>query len=227
MATLAVGQSDQALAPQQERAQLEQLAQLANSPERLHRKQEHDKQDLDRTLRILKALPEAFCYQYAGTEPSASALGKPGSQLIRLNFKPNPSYSPPSSVEQVLTGMEGTILIDPAARRLARIDGRMFREVNFGWGIFGRLNPGGTFRVQQGDAGDGNWAVTQMALKITGKILLVKSLNIVSDETFEGFRRLPDSLPFARAVELLEEQQTKLAQIIRPQAPIAVVAPAQ
>jgi hypothetical protein len=226
VATLAIGQSDQPLAPQQERAQLEQLAQLARSPDRLHRKQERDKQDLDRTLRILKALPDAFCFQYAGTEPGDSALGKPGAQLIRLDFKPNPSYSPPSSVEQVLTGMEGTVLIDPAARRLARIDGRMFREVNFGWGIFGRLDPGGTFRVQQADAGDGNWAVTQMTLKLTGKILLLKTLNIISDETFEGFQRLPDNLPFAKAVELLEkQQQTKLAQIIPPpQAAIAVAA---
>lgn len=219
VASMATGQGDQPLTPQQERAEADQLAQLASNPDRLRRKQEHDKQDMDHTLRILKALPDAFCYQYAGTESGDSSLGKPGSQLLRLSFKPNPSYSPPSSVEQVLTGMEGTVLIDPAARRLARIDGRLFREVNFGWGIFGRLNPGGAFRVQQADAGGGNWAVTQMTLKLTGKILLLKSLNIVSDETFEGFQRLPDNLPFAKAVEILQEQQTKLAQVVRtPQA---------
>jgi len=143
-------------------------------------------------------------------------LGKAGAQLIRLNFKPNPSYAPPSSVEQVLQGMEGYILIDAAARRIARIDGTLFREVNFGWGIFGRLDKGGSFRVQQADAGDGNWVVTQMTLKLTGKILLLKSLNLVSDETFEGFQRLPDDLPFAKAVQLLQAQDVRLAQVIRP-----------
>jgi hypothetical protein len=70
--------------------------------------------------------------------------------------------------------------------------------------------------VQQADAGDGNWVVTQMTLKLTGKILLLKSLNLISDETFEGFQRLPDDLPFAKAVELLQTQTTKVAQAIRP-----------
>lgn len=213
VASMMIGQSDQPLTPEQERAEAGQLAELVNHPDRLHRKQEREQQELDHTLRIMKALPEAFCYQYAGTEPGDSALGKPGTQLVRLDFKPNPSYSPPSNVEQVLTGMEGYVLIDPASHRLARIDARLVKEVNFGWGIFGHLNQGGTFRVQQADEGSSNWAVTQMTLKLTGKILMLKSLNLISDETFEDFQRLPDNVPFAKAVELLQTQQMKLAQI--------------
>ena len=216
MATMIVGRTDQPLTAEQERAEADKLAQLASHPDQLRRKQEREKQEMEHTMRVMKALPDAFCYQYAGTENAESGLGKAGAQLIRLNFKPNPSYSPPSSVEQVLQGMEGYILIDAAARRIARIDGTLFREVNFGWGIFGRLDKGGSFRVQQADAGDGNWVVTQMTLKLTGKILLLKSLNLVSDETFEGFQRLPDDLPFAKAVELLQAQEVRLAQVIRP-----------
>lgn len=216
MATMIVGHTDQPLTADEERAEADKLAQLARHPDQLRRKQEREKQEMEHTMRIMKALPDAFCYQYAGTENAASGLGKAGAQLIRLNFKPNPSYAPPSSVEQVLQGMEGYILIDAAARRIARIDGTLFREVNFGWGIFGRLDKGGSFRVQQADAGDGNWVVTQMTLKLTGKILLLKSLNLISDETFEGFQRLPDDLPFAKAVELLQTQTVKLAQAIRP-----------
>jgi hypothetical protein len=227
VASMAIGQSDQPLTPEQERAEFDQLAQLASNPDRLHRKQEHEKQELDHSLRIMKALPDAFCYQYSGTETGDAALGKSGAQLVRLTFTPNPAYSPPSNVEQVLTGMQGTILIDPAARRIARIDGTLVKEVSFGWGIFGRLNRGGTFRVQQADAGGGIWEVTQMTLKLTGKILMLKSLNIISDETFEGFQRLPDNLPFAKAVELLQTQQVKLAQMIHPPQSTGVVASAR
>ena len=56
----------------------------------------------DRTLRIVKALPDAFRYEYAGTEPAGPGLGKSGEALVKLNFTPNPAYSPPSRVEQVL-----------------------------------------------------------------------------------------------------------------------------
>lgn len=216
LASLIIGHTDQPLTPQQEREEADKLAQLAKNPDRLRRKQEREKQEMEHTTRIMKALPDAFTYQYAGTENAESGLGKSGVQLIRVNFKPNPSYTPPSTIEQVLQGMEGYILVDPVARRIARIDGKLVKQVNFGWGIFGRLDNGGTFRVQQADAGDGNWVVTQMTLKLTGKILLLKSLNLVSDEVFEDFQRLPDNLPFAKAVELLQQQQVKLAQATQP-----------
>ena len=55
-----------------------------------------------------------------------------------------------------------------------------------------------------------------MDLKFTGKILLVKSLNIVSDEVFSDFRRLPEDVPFARAVEMLQTEHDRIAQDLRP-----------
>jgi len=209
---MTIGQSDQPLNSQQERTETDRLQQLASHPDQLRRKQQHEKQELEHSLRILRALPTAFHYEYAGTEQSEPGLGKEGHELVRLNFKPNSTYSPPSTVEQVLAGMQGYVLIDKQARRLARIDGTLFKDVTFGWGIFGRLDKGGSFRVQQADTGDGNWAITQMTLRMTGKVLLVKTLTLVSDETFQDFRRLPDNLPFAQAVDILRAEQEKLAQ---------------
>lgn len=212
VASMAVSDSEHPLSPQQQSAETKKLAQLANSPSDLRRKQEHGNQELDHTIRIVRALPDAFTYEYVGTENAEPGLGKPGSQLVRLHFKPNPSYSPPSTVEQVLQGMEGDVLIDPVAHRMARMDATLFKEVAFGWGIFGRLDKGGSFRVQQADAGDGNWVITETNLRMTGKILLVKSLNLTSDEVFSNFHRLPEDTPFARAVEMLKAEQQRLAQ---------------
>ena len=130
---------------------------------------------------------------------------------MKLKFTPNPDYSPPTRVEEVLAGMHGYLLIDPEARRLARIDGTLFRNISFGWGIVGHLDKGGHFRVQQADVGDGTWNITEMSLNITGKILLFKSLNMVSDEVFSDFRRVPDDTNFSRGVELLKAEEQKLA----------------
>jgi hypothetical protein len=212
LATMTVSEGDQPLSPEKEHAEIEQLAQLVNHPDRLRKKQEHEKLEVEHTLNIVRALPDAFCYEYAGTEKGAPGLGKPGDTLVKLKFKPNPSFVPPSRVEQVLQGMEGFLLIDANEKRIARIDGSLFKEVTFGWGIFGRLDQGGHFKVQQTDAGDGNWTVSEMDLKFTGKILLIKSLNIVSDEIFTDFQRLPGDLPFARAVEMLQIEHNKIAQ---------------
>jgi hypothetical protein len=53
-------------------------------------------------------------------------------------------------------------------------------------------------------------------LNFNGKILLIKSLSIVSDEVFSDFQRLPDDVPFAQGVELLKSQQVNLAHNSRP-----------
>ena len=211
MAAMLIAINDQPLTPQQQQGEIGHLGWLLSNPEQLRKKQAREKEDADRTLRIVKALPDAFRYDYAGTEAGQPGLGKPGCQLVRLNFRPNPSYSPPTRVEQVLGGMQGYLLIEPEAGRLAKIDGTLFRDISFGWGIIGHLDKGGHFIVTQADVGDGSWEVSEMKLEITGKILLFKSISMQSDEVFSDFRRVDDNLTFAQGVKLLEQEQDKLA----------------
>jgi hypothetical protein len=218
MAGMMIAINDQPLTPQQQQAETDHLNWLAGNPEQLRKKRAREKDDADRTLRIVKSLPDAFRYKYAGTEAGGPDVGKVGDELVRLEFTPNPAYSPPSRVEQVLEGMQGYLLIDATAHRIARIDGTLFREVSFGWGIFGHLDKGGHFRVQQADVGDGDWEITAMSLDITGKILIFKSLSMISDEKLSDFHRMPDDLTFAKAVDILKIEQEKLAHNHEPQA---------
>jgi hypothetical protein len=204
MAGMLVAINDGPLTPQQQQGEVNHLAWLVKNPEQLRRKQAQEKKDADLSLRIVKALPDAFRYSYADA-PASSGLN---TRLVRLNFTPNPAYSPPSHVEQVLEGMQGYLLIDPEHRRIAQIDGRLFKDVTFAWGILGRLEKGGHFFVTQADPGDGSWEITEMDLNITGKILLFKTIAMVSDEVFSDFRRVPDNLTFAQGVEMLEAEET-------------------
>jgi hypothetical protein len=210
MAGMTIAINDQPVNPQQQKAEEDHLYWLAGNPEQLRKKHNREKEDEERTLRIVRALPNAFRYEYDGIESAGPGLGKTGNPLQRLKFTPNPSYTPPTRVEQVLEGMQGFLLIDPVARRLARIDGTLFRDVTFGWGIIGHLDRGGHFRVQQGDVGDGSWQITAMSLRITGKILLFKSISIISDESFSDFQPAAKDLTFAKGVELLKAEQAKL-----------------
>jgi hypothetical protein len=211
LAAIVVAVNDQGVSVDQQQQEIGHLDWLMNNPEQLRKKHAREKEDADRTLRVVKALPDAFRYEYAGLENGDSELGKPGDQLVRLKFTPNPAYSPPSHVEEALRGMEGYLMIDATEHRLARIDGTLFREVSFGWGIVGRLDKGGHFLVQQADVGEGCWEITSMSLKITGKILMFKGISMISDETFRDFRRVPDNLSFVQGVEMLKSEEQKLA----------------
>jgi hypothetical protein len=212
MAGMTVAYNDKPLTGEQLQNEEGRLAGLVGNPEQLSRKERQEKEEANRTLSIVRALPDAFLFDYDGTEPGTATVGREGAELVRLKFRPNPSYRPPSHVEDVLVGMAGFLLIDPAAHRIARIDGTLFREVNFGWGILGHLNKGGHFFVEQQDLGDGSWDVSCMRLDFAGKILLFKNIAIKSDEVFSNFRRVPAGTTFAQGVEMLKTEQAKLAQ---------------
>jgi hypothetical protein len=211
MVGMTIASNDRPLAPQDLQTEVRRLEGLAGNPEQLRRKHSQEQENAERTLRIVKALPDAFLYQYDGEE-SGEASGEAGRQLVRLRFRPNPAYQPPTHAEQVLVGMQGFLVIDPTTRRLARIDGTLFKEVAFGWGILGHLDKGGHFLVEQRDIGDGSWEVSRMSLNLTGKILMFKSLAMKSDEVFSDFRPVPNGVTFAEGIEMLKAEKVKLAQ---------------
>lgn len=185
----------------------ERLQKLASDPQVRETKRKQQKEDEERTTRMVRALPDAFVYEYDGFEAA-----KDGQQLVRLKFKPNPTYDPPTRELQVYQGMEGTMLIDPSDERLARIEAHLFRGVNFGWGILGHLDPGGQFEVEQSRVGGDRWEVTQMRLRFTGKILFFKNLNINEHETAFDYRGAPDNLSFVQGIEFLKKQPDYLAE---------------
>jgi hypothetical protein len=212
MAGLIVSFNDKPLTPEQRQTEDARLSGLIRDPEQLKRKQRTEKEDAERATRIIKALPDAFLYEFDGTVVGNQEIGKAGDQLVRLKFRPNPQYNPPSRVEQVLTGMEGYLLIDANQHRLAKIDATLSKEVGFGWGILGHLDRGGHFLIEQAQVIQGDWELTRMSLSFTGKELLFKSLNIKSDEVFSNFRPVSSNLSFAEGVELLKKQEGEVAE---------------
>jgi hypothetical protein len=215
MAGMTIAYDDHPLAPEQVQGEQNRLAGLVGDPEQLKHKHSQEQETADRTLRIVKALPEAFLYEYM---PDGTANPtKDASQLVRLKFRPNPEYHAPSHVEQVLEGMQGFLVIDRTCKRIATIDGTLFKQVGFGWGILGYLDKGGHFLVEQRAVDDGSWQISRMSLTFKGKILLFKSIAINSDEVFSDFRPVPASTTFAQGVELLKAADAKLVQV-RPEA---------
>src|SRR6202140_2120275 len=209
-AGLVIAYNGKPLSPEQRHAEEARLERFIKHPEELKKKRDQERAEAERTLRIVRALPDAFLFEYAGEEQGSEGIGRTGETLVKLNFRPNPYYEPPSHVEDVLTGMQGNVLVDATHYRLASIDGTLFKEVGFGWGILGHLDPGGRFTVQQQELGDNLWEISSMSVRFTGKILLFKNLSINSTETFTSFKRVPSDLTFAQALELLKKEESSV-----------------
>ena len=117
------------LSPEQSLKEDHRLQRLLNNPDELAKKKRQQKEDEDRVTRMVKALPDAFLFHYAGTEES------PEGTLVKMTFEPNPAFAPSSRELQVYEGMKGALVVNLGGLRLAAIDARLFRDVNFGWGI--------------------------------------------------------------------------------------------
>jgi hypothetical protein len=166
-------------------------------------KQKKARRDDEETNRLLKAMPQAFIYESAGVRAQGD------SQIVTLTFRPNPEFVPPSRETQVFEGMKGTMEISVPAYRVVRVEGFLFQSVNFGWGILGKLNPGGHFVIEQAPIGGGRWETVHTVLRFTGKILMFKPLNIDEEETETDFRPVP-ALTLSQAVEVSRDRTRQL-----------------
>jgi hypothetical protein len=184
----------------------EKLQKFANDPEARRRRRDASKADDKRAGLMLTSLPDAFLYTYAGTD-----RGPHGEELVHLNFKPNPGFSPPNHETAVYQGMQGDMIIDRQAMRIAKIDGTLVKDVDFGWGILGKLYKGGKFRIVQRDVGGGHWEEVEETLNFNGKILMIKPLTIWSTETMTDFRPIPPNLTAAQALDLLHKTAEQVA----------------
>ncbi len=184
----------------------EKLQKFANDPDARRKRREANKADDKRAEIMLTSLPDAFLYTYVGTDH-----GPRGEDIVHLKFRPNPSFNPPNHETAVYQGMEGDMLIDRQAMRIAKIDGTLFKDVDFGWGILGKLYKGGKFRIVQKDIGGGHWEEVEETLNFYGKILMIKSLTIWSTETMTDFRPIPPNLSTAQALDLLHRSVETVA----------------
>lgn len=186
--------SDQA----HEQARLDGL--LADPGKQLHRKQSEDA-DAARAMKVLRALPVAFLYQYAG----------PGSGGVeRFAFRPNPKFSPPNLETQVLTGMSGEIWIDPAHARVTHLQGTVQQDVDFGWGILGRLYKGGWIAIDQADVGGGQWRVVKFQMALSARVV-IRTRNFTTTEIESQFAPVPRGLNYRDAIAMLRAAPAQTA----------------
>jgi hypothetical protein len=170
------------------------IVSLLHDPAEIKARRKKDREDGEQARKLLKLFPEAFHYRYDGF----------AGNFVRLKFVPNPQFHPSGHSEQVFHHMEGTLLLDPAQKRLTEMDGRLTSEVKFLGGLLGHLDKGGTFSVKQQDVGCHCWAVTLMDIHMSGRALFLKTISVRTFEQYTDFRPSPSGLLLAQAAELVK-----------------------
>ena len=192
----------QPLSPAQTQQEDERLRDLLANPAHLEKLQGKERTDEARVRRMIKSLPEVFLFQYDG-------LVKNGSDhdLVRLKFRPNTNVAARSLELRVLQGIDGTMLIDPTDERLVRVEAELFRDVDFGWGILGRVRRGGTFLLEQQKVGSDRWAISTLGMHYTSRIVLFVNVRTDSVSKASNFHCMSNDLTLQQGLELLLNPQ--------------------
>jgi len=188
--------NDTPLDSAQREAEAVRLEQLIRDPsQQLAVKKQYDA-DERRLENLLRLLPSAFLFQYDGWDGS----------YLRLNFRPDPAFVPPRQESKALRSMAGTILVDLAQKRLMHLNGRLVENVDFGFGILGRIANGGTFEIERTQVSSSHWKTHLVDIHVNGRMLLFKTISKQQHETRSDFEPVAKDLDLRQAEELLQSR---------------------
>ncbi len=182
------------------RKERERLDELVSNPARQRHRKDAQNDDLARVLKVLRAFPDAFTYRYIG--PGVGPTGR----VEKFAFEPNSAFNAPDLETQVLTAMAGVIWIDASDDRIARLEGHLLHDVDFGWGILGRLNKNGWIVIEQADVGNHQWRIVRFQMEMSGRIVVRnKTFQTVEEQT--DYAPAPAGLSYVEAVQMLNDDE--------------------
>ena len=183
--------------PEEQTKEDRRLERLITSNEERSKKAAEQKDDAQRALRILRALPNSSLYTLDGHETIA------GRDTLRLNFKPNPKFSPEAKEAYLLKAAEGKMWIDSESKRMVRLEATTTDGVNIGWGLLGHIDKGGKLFLEQALVKGDQWRMTQLRIDATGKALIFKSIRIKQHQSGSDYEPIKP-VGVAEAVAMLK-----------------------
>ncbi|HEY9127508.1 MAG TPA: hypothetical protein VIM62_10300 [Acidobacteriaceae bacterium] len=160
-------------------------------------------EDENRIGRILALLPEAFLYQPLDDQRLGGVLCR------HFRFQPNPAYPAHSIEARIFHAMTGELWIGADSKRLVRLDGQLQDNVDFGYGILGRLYKGGWFRLERTEVGagggHGDWKTQRLEVHMQGRAMLFKTIARETSEVRGGFTPVP-RLTLQQAVNMVRSE---------------------
>ncbi|HWZ51868.1 MAG TPA: hypothetical protein VNW54_10435 [Granulicella sp.] len=190
--TRLVARAGHPLSPSEAETENNRVNNFIHDPSQLARQRKDGAQDDRNARELLNMLPTAFLWRIESED----------AQTWHLHFEPNPNFSPPSLQARVLSAMNGEMVVDKTQHRIETISGRLIRDVTFGFGLFGRLRAGGTFRVERRQLAPGLWQITETHVHIDGKALFFKNISQEQDEVQIDFTPVSDDTTLEQAAQM-------------------------
>jgi hypothetical protein len=181
-----------ALSPGQRQQDDARIGQLMKDPSPLLKLKQAQSEDEIKLQKLLNLMPNTFLYDYDGAEEN----------LVRVKFRPNPEYVPPTYEARVIHSLAGTILVDPERKRMTKIACRLVNRVEFGYGLLGRIDSG-TVELERVEVGPLEWKTAFINIHFSGRVAVFKTISKDQYERRSDFREVASDLSLSGGKELL------------------------
>ena len=169
---------------------------LRNNASRRHAIQKQQGDD-DKTMEeLLRITPDAFVFEDQGKE----------GQSERIAFHPNPGFKPKTYEQRILHALDGIVFVDLHDKRIARFSGSLVSGVEFGYGVIGHVQQGGSTEITRVHLSEGIWKTSAEKIDINGRFVLLKSINKHQDESRTGFEPVAPGTTFAQALNEIDKR---------------------
>jgi hypothetical protein len=102
--------------------------------------------------------------------------------------------------------------VDVRRRRMIEMRGTMVQRVDFGYGILGHVEKGGTFAIHRRQVNATHWKTDLVDVHIQGKVLMLKTVSKDQREARSDFRPVPGGTTLAEARDMLDQAAGESAQ---------------
>jgi len=177
------------------------LGKLMKDPRPLLKLKQAEDEDELKLQKLLGLMPQAFVFDYDGVEED----------LLRIKFRPNPGYVPPTYEARVIHSLAGIILINSKQTRLAKISGQLIKQVTFGFGLLGRIDSG-TLEFERVEVGPQQWKTAFINIHLSGRAVIFKTINKDQYERRSEFSAVSSDLSLSDARDLLITRALPLPQ---------------
>jgi len=143
-----------------------------------HKENSHDDQQ---ATALLKMLPEAFLWTIASET----------SELVTLNYVPNPNFEGPDYQAKVMSTMAGQLVVVRKGNHIKTFRGSLTEDFKIFGGVFGRLYKGGTFDVERREVAPGFWEITETHVHIAGHVFVFHTIGEQQDEVKSDWKPSP------------------------------------
>src|SRR5581483_4000453 len=117
---------------------------------------------------IMALLPQAFLFD---------SLGAPEGDEVRIAFHPDPAFVPAGYEARILHALTGTLLVNLRPKRMVEMRGVLGERVDFGYGLLGHVEKGGSFTIQRQQVSPEHWKTDLVEVHVQGKILMLKTVS--------------------------------------------------